>query len=220
MPVDPLPAGKGGKPPYDHERRCKATRRCGLRCERWALRGSNYCQFHGGRRKGQGKYWTQAVARFYKRALTESLEAVVAEHLEMKPDDQLTLFEELALVREAAAGHVKIYAAAIETGKQETIMAAGELMALAMQRVAEMCKAASAVNSTQKDKFSAHDLNYIIEQIIRISYDCFKDNDLVNVFASRIRSELQLSEKDRGTSITPDQEVLEMDKLTLGEPPQ
>jgi hypothetical protein len=160
------------------------------------------------------------VARFYKRALTESLEAVVAEHLEMKPDDQLTLFEELALVREAAAGHVKIYAAAIETGKQETIMAAGELMALAMQRVAEMCKAASAVNSTQKDKFSAHDLNYIIEQIIRISYDCFKDNDLVNVFASRIRSELQLSEKDRGTSITPDQEVLEMDKLTLGEPPQ
>jgi hypothetical protein len=219
MPVDPRPAGKGGKPPYDHERRCKATRRCGLRCERWALKGSNYCQFHGGRRKGQGKYWTQSVSRFYKRALTESLEAALSEHTAMKPDDQLALFEELALVRESASAHVKIYAAALETGKQDTILAAGELMALSMQRVAEMCKAAASVNSTQKDKFSIHDLNYIIEQIVRISYDCFKDEDLVNVFAHRVRTELQLHEKDRGTSITPDQEVTEMDRLTLGDVP-
>jgi hypothetical protein len=157
------------------------------------------------------------VARFYKRALTESLQAIVSEHLEMKPDDQLSLFEELALVRETAAGHVRVYSAAVESGKQETIMAAGELMALSMQRVAEMCKAAAAVANTQKDKFSAHDLNYIIEQIIRISYDCFKDDERVNAFALKIRNELQLREKDRGTSITPDQEVVQMDKLTLGD---
>jgi hypothetical protein len=216
MPCEPLPAGKGGKPPYDHPRRCQATRRCGLRCERWALSGSNNCQFHGGRRGGQGKYWTQFVGRFYKRSLTASLEAVLSEQLEMKPDEQLSLFEELALVREAANNHVKIYSLAVETGKQEAIMAAGELMAISMQRVAEICRIAAATHNEQKDKFSVHDLNYIIEQIIRISFDCFKDDPRVNKFALMIRENLQLT-KDQGTSITPDQEVLEMDKLTLGD---
>lgn len=217
MPVDPRPAGKGGKPPYDHERRCQATRRCGLRCERWALKGSNYCQFHGGRRKGEGKYWTQSVSRFYKRALTKGLEEALADHLEQKPSEQLSLLEELALMREAASGHVRVYSAALETGKQETILAAGELMALSMQRVAEVCKSAATVANASDDKLTPQDVSYIIEQIIRISYDCFKDDDRVNLFASRIRNELQLHEKDRGTSITPDQEVIEMDKLTLGD---
>jgi hypothetical protein len=217
MPAEPLPPGKGGKPPYDHPRRCQAIRRCGLRCERWALTGTINCQFHGGRKRGKGQYWIQAVSRFYKRSLTASLQAVIAEQMEMKPDDQLQLFEELALVREQASNHVKIYSAALESGKQDMIMAAGELMAISMQQVAEMCKSAAAVSNSQKEKFTAHDISYIVEQIIRISYDCFKDDERVNEFAMMIRTQLQLREKDRGTTITPDQDVLEMDRLTLGD---
>jgi len=216
MTVEPLPAGKGGKPPYDHPRRCQATRRCGLRCERWALQGSSYCQFHGGRRKGAGKYWVQKVARFYKRQLSDTLKAVLEEQLEAKPDDQLSLFEELALVRETAGNHVKVYSAAVDTGDQATIMAAGELMCISMQRVAEMCRIAAQVHNEQKSKFSIHDLNYIIEQIIRISYDCFEGDERVNQFALDIREKLQLR-TDQGTTLTPDKTVIEMDSLTLGD---
>jgi hypothetical protein len=159
------------------------------------------------------------VSRFYKRALTKGLEEALSEHLEQKPSEQLNLLEELALMREAASGHVRVYSAALDTGKQETILAAGELMAISMQRVADMCKSAATVAGAQDDKLTAQDVAYVIEQIIRISHDCFKDDDLVNLFASRIRTELQLKEKDRGTSITPDQEVIEMDRLTLGDVP-
>jgi hypothetical protein len=202
-----------GPPPEDSDRRCTAMRRCGLQCKRWALKGIDVCQFHGGKKPRY--YWTQHVSRFYKRSLGESLEAVLRESLEHSPDEQITLFEELALMRETANQHVKIYSAALATEKQDTIMTAAELMAMSLQRVAEMCKAASAVHNQQKEKFSVHDLNYVIEQIIRISHDVFNGLPQVNEFAMRIRDELQLS-SNNGTTITPDQDVLGMDEATLG----
>lgn len=217
MPVDPLPVGQGGKPPYDHPRRCQGIRRCGLRCERWALRGSKFCQFHKGR-KNRLSYWNQHVSKFYARALTDTLKARVEEHLSQKPDDQISLFEELALMREAASQHVTIYNAVLQHGKQESVLAAAELMALSLSRVADICKSAATVHNIQKDKFSIHDLNFIIEQIIRISYDVIKDEAIATQLAIRLRSELQLT-SNVGTTITTDQMVQQMDHETAP-PPQ
>jgi hypothetical protein len=204
-----------GKPASDSEFRCQGIRKCGLRCERWALKSKKYCQFHGGRKRGYEKDWLVRVAGFYRRSLTKALEDAVQESLAQKPDDVLNLFQELALTREAAQLSVRMYGAALETNKQESILIAAELMAMHLQKVAEMCKAAAALHTEQREKFSVHDLNYIVEQIIRISYDTFKEHELVNHFALRLRREIQIS-KAQATTITPDQEVLEMDKDTTG----
>jgi hypothetical protein len=204
-----------GKPASDSVFRCQGIRKCGLRCERWALKSKKYCQFHGGRKRGKEKDWLVRVAGFYRRSLTKALNDAVQESLEQKPDDVLNLFQELALTREAAQLSVRMYGAALETDKQESILIAAELMAMHLQRVAEMCKAAASLHTEQREKFSVHDLNYIIEQIIRISYDTFKDHELVNHFALRLRNEIQIS-KAQATTITPDQEVLEMDRDTTG----
>jgi hypothetical protein len=157
------------------------------------------------------------VSKFYARALTDTLKARVEEHLNQKPDDQISLFEELALMREAASQHVTIYDAVLQQGKQESILAAAELMALSLSRVADICKSAATVHNVQKDKFSIHDLNFIIEQFIRISYDVIKDEATANKLAVRLRSELQLTQAV-GTSITTDQMVQQMDQETA--PPQ
>jgi hypothetical protein len=143
------------------------------------------------------------------------LQTAIQESLDAKPDDVLNLFQELALTREAAQVSVRMYGAALETNNQDSILIAAELMAMHLQKVAEMCKAAAALHDEQRQKFSVHDLNYIIEQIIRISYDTFKEHELVNVFALRLRKEIQISSV-QSTTITPDQEVLEMDRDTTG----
>ena len=130
-----------------------------------------------------------------------------------KPDDQISLFEELALMREAASQHVQIYDAVLQQGKQESILAAAELMALSLSRVADVCKSAATIHNVQKDKFSIHDLSFIIEQFIRISYDVIKDEEIANKLALRLRSELQLTQAV-GTSITTDQMVQQMDQET------
>lgn len=199
-----------GPPPEDHPGRCQAKRKCGLRCKRWAIRGARTCQYHGGRR---GTYTVNRVPRFYQRKMTAALKAVIAEHLDEDPDEQLSLFTELALMRDFAGQSVAMYSAALEVNKPDMINEAGQLMAMSLQRVADICKSAAAVHSTQKDKFSSHDLNYVIEQIIRISWDCFRDHPNLEQFAVKLREHVQLSQA-QGTTITADQQVLEMDRMT------
>lgn len=215
----------GGQAPQGHERQCKGMRKCGLQCRRWALRGSKYCQFHGGkyneRRNHSGrkrKEWTKHIMRFYSRNLSKSLAEALEASLAQKPDDQLALFEELALVREHANNSVKLYSMALDKGSPDAVMAAGELMCIHMKQVADVCAVAAKVHNDQKDRFSIHDLNYIIEQITRISYDCFSHLDEAAVinFAKTVREQLQIAQENKGTSSTPDSIVAQMDKATLG----
>ena len=206
----------GGQAPDDHPRRCTSIRRCGLRCSKWAARGATTCRFHGGRPKEQDKRWTQHVARFYKRHMTAALNAVVEEALAEKPDEQLAVFEEIALVRAASARSVAMYGAALEQQNPEAIMMAGSIMAEQLSQVVELCKIATQINAVQKDKYSVHDLNYVVEQIIRISYDVFKDDeDKANEFAIKVRNELQLTAM-RPTPMTPEMLALQMHTSTIG----
>lgn len=214
---DPHSHGLGGPPHDDHPRRCQGIRFSGVQCRRWALKGTMFCQFHGGRHVHKANYWQQQVSRFYKRNLSKSLAEAIEDSLDLKPDDQFNLMEELALMREVAGQYVKVYGAALESGKQDVILSSGELMALALNQVSNICRQAAAVHNEQREKFSVHDLNYIIEQIIRISYDCFKDDDRCNTFALMIREQLDLKSNKQGTTITADQAVTEMDKLSMGD---
>ena len=158
------------------------------------------------------------MSKFYHRALTDTLKQRIDEQLSAKPDDQISLFEELALVREAASRHVMIYDAALKTDKQESILAAAELMAVSLQRVAEVCRLASTVHAVQKDKFSIHDLNFIIDQIIRISHDVIGDEALAHKLALALRTQLQLTDQGvKGTTLTTDDVVKAMDASTCGQ---
>lgn len=208
----------GGQAPEDSDsaRRCQAARRCGLQCRRWACIDSNFCPFHGGRKTNNRKYWTQHVGRFYKRHMGEALNAAVEAHLAIKPDDQLTLFEELALMRSAASQTVVMYDAALQSKVPEAVSLAASIMSDNLRAVAEVCKMAAQVHSVQKDKFSVHDLSYIIEQVIRVSYDTFKDYpELADKFAAAVRTQVSMT-RAATTTLTTDALVLEMDKATLG----
>ena len=211
----------GGQAPADStsERRCQATRRCGLQCRRWARKESRYCSFHGARSKKNRKYWNQHVARFYKRSISEGLNAAIEEHLNEKPDDQLMVFEELALLRHAANHAVHLYDLSLQSKNPEAIQLATSLMVDNLKTVVEVCKSATQIASVQKDKFSVHDLAYIIEQIIRISHDVFCDYpDLAARFAVSIRSSVSLSQSAATTQLTTDTLVREMDSASLGLP--
>ena len=86
-----------GKPPADHERRCQGKSNVRkARCEKWALTGSKYCQFHGGR---QRVVKVGRMKRVYSQHLGPTLKKRLEEMLDASHDDQVQLYEELALSR-------------------------------------------------------------------------------------------------------------------------
>ena len=112
------------------EFRCQTVRKkTGQRCRHWKCRQSNFCRFHGGRRTrgtGRNNYKPHPIANgrisalqgrrnmppIYKRYLKNTLSEVVNELCSATPYEQLQLFEEVALMRDAAGRSVSVYAAA------------------------------------------------------------------------------------------------------------
>jgi len=199
-----------GPPPENSPRRCHARRRNGERCRRWALRGRDYCQFHGGRR---GPVRTDRLPMFYSRQLNRTLQEAVESQLEMAPREQLALFEELALMRLTAQRTVSMWNAAVETGKPETEQMAVALMVEALKNVEHMCTAAARVESTAADKVSIHTLKAFVSQIVRIAYETMGEEhvELARKFEKLVREEIKLPSEEEGTTLTPDADVTRMD---------
>lgn len=213
-----------GKPPEGHDRQChtyiKKKRR---RCQRWAITGSDHCQFHGGHRAQSAVSRTRLLPVFYKYNLCKTLEEAVQEATGVDPSEQLGLFEELALMRVAANEAVQLYGIAMMVqASDETPQAkvdqlrinAAELMKGALREVANMCEAAARVNGVSADKFSIHNLNYVVHQMVSIAYDVFgpEHEDLAQAFEERLQKHVKLAKQTGGTQITPDADVILMDE--------
>lgn len=202
-----------GKPPPEFQ--CQRIKRDGLRCRKWRLKGYDYCEFH---KKGgltvQGR--VRKLPPLYRYKLRESLQDKMIELMGEDPREALNLFEELALMRIAAGQAVTLFDKAHDVedeGKRlELLMSTASLMGGCLKEVQSMCESAARVESQGKDKYSIHSMKVIIDQIVLVSHKVFKAHPaLVLEFQEAINEHVRLPTENVGTSITPDQDVLDMD---------
>lgn len=206
-----------GAPPIDAPYRCQAKRKSGKPCMQYALKGSNYCQFHGGRRPAGTRI--NHLPRIYSRVLNKTLGDLFEEFLNQDPSEQITLFEELALMRATSLDAIRLWSKAHEhevTEKNhdkimELRLTAGNIMRDCLKDVQSMCESISNIDAKAKDKISAHQLLYVINQIIRMAHESFGNDPRVHLFEKLIRERIKVHAGEGGTNLTPDQDVLEMD---------
>lgn len=196
-------------------------------CKNPAVEGSRWCKHHG-RKKHHRALLVAAGARVsgdgrlgdvpavYKKAMSRSLREAVDEMMERAPAEQVALYEELALMRHTALQAVVLYDAALQTNKSELVANASQMLREALREVADMAQACSRVEQSSQDKLSLTQVSVIIDQIVRVAYDVFggeqEDLQKVTIFAEAIKHRVKLPTlENRGTTITPDQDVLEMD---------
>src|SRR5262249_16915231 len=169
----------GGQAP-DHLRCLTIRKRTGERCKWWRCRGSKYCYMHGGRRSGgrgrnnynpkpiyNGRISTlqgRKMPPIYRQYLRKTLSQAVSELYNMPPDEQLQLFEELALMRDAAGQAVRLYGIArdIADAKPDDMQArrnatdAAAIMSSALMQVVKAVDRAHSINAQATDKISVH----------------------------------------------------------------
>lgn len=243
-------------PPPD-EWRCKRIKRNGERCKMWSLSdprhpiyggggtsgGKNVplgrCRMHSGRLpKPLDPIDNTRLPMFYQRRLTKTLKKAVQESLGRTNAEQIALYEELALVREAAGQAVQNYGeaadlqadfeSAISAGKKiseqdflavksVTSEAAGQMVA-ELKNVEHFASAIAKIEAASKDNVTIHLLNSIVHQTVRLFYEvCGVENiALAQRFEKLMKDKIVLPSQmsnATGTTITPDMDVLEMDGL-------
>jgi hypothetical protein len=216
-----------GTLPDGHPRRCQAKfkRTPGRLCKRAAMKGTNYCPFHGGKSLLKRKYKSTKVIRdiakmpvVYRKYLNKTLNDALEAQLGVKPSEQLQILEELALLRDFAGQSVAVYSATREAaeknpGHNDKVMAAGAFMAECLGRVSKMAEAAAKITSSTSNVDSIHDIQYIVFQIIRIMYQvCGPNNEQLAIeFERRVHRDLVLPKTPEGTTKEPHHDVEDMD---------
>jgi hypothetical protein len=147
---------------------------------------------------------------FYSKHLTGTLKAYVETCTGIDPNDQLSLFEELALVRHLAGDSIRLYQGAQQSGKPELLSGATALMREALSHVVKTCEAAARIDALAKDKISIHNLTFLVEQIVRIAFKTLDEDD-ARRFEVMVRSEIRIQSGPDGTMLTPDMDVTAMD---------
>jgi len=208
----------GGRAEPQHQ--CKATRRRdGERCTKFRLRGSEYCQFHGGRsRKSKKLIQTGHLPMWYKTVLNETLAQALEQATDAAPAEQLQIFEELALMRLAAKDAVALWSAAQESVNNETKAAAAEIMREALGAVVKTCDTAAKINAAATDKVSVHNIAHIVRQIVRIAHETMSDEKDALAFEAAVRDQIVIQTGPEGTTSTPDQTVEAMDDTVPAAP--
>lgn len=193
-----------------------------MRCWKIARRGTLYCARCA---KASAEVRSWHLPTFYRTHLSHTLTQALA--LVAENDQQaLELREELRLIRVAADQSVTLYGEALdvraiavdeETKKkaQQVVDDAAAAMKAALRDVSDHVLTAAKVESLSKDVFSPAAVRQLVDQIVRIAYEaCGEEHTAIaERFNEMIRRDLRLLAGDpRGTSITPDQDVLEMDR--------
>lgn len=223
-------AGLRGQPPKNHPRRCWGIMRNGERCTQWALKGGTRCRSHGGWRNklSNGSHDLGFMPAFYRKKLTQSLSEAVQHQLNLESDEQFSVLEELALMRESTGDFVQLYGVAHQAYEEnptdellQAKLAAGELMRTALDKVVAIADKAAKIHFTGKNVFTALDLKMVVNQMTAIMFEiCGTSHmDLAREYEHALTTKLALpSSGDEGTTITPDQDVIDMDSTIPSAP--
>lgn len=229
-PDDPLPNkplnGACDRPEFQCQH---IIRRLKRRCRRYALRGGRFCQKHN---KGVGKL--KNVVRnnhlpiFYRKNMTKTLAQAVEEQLAVSPQEQLNLYEELALMRDACGQAVGLYSKARELADaepdnmkaQNMVLESSLLMRDYLKEVVSICESAHRIEASAKDKVSVHQLHFFVAQLVQQIYKGVgEDITTARHIEHLIRTNLALpaAQGSTGTTISPDMDVRAMDETIPGE---
>lgn len=191
-------------------------------CRQYRLKDGVYCKKHSvGPNAIRGN---RTLPKFYKRHLTKTLADRLDELTGGAPSEQLSLFEELALMREASGTAVALYGIAHDACAQQpenaklqaTLMAATAMMQESLSEVVRVCEAAARVDAHAKDKVSIYALHHFVDQIVRAAYDTFEGNveqQVLDRFDELLKSRIKLPGGDGqgGTKSLPSDDVADMD---------
>lgn len=215
-----------GCPPADHKNRCQGKkRRTRNRCKRWALKGSKYCQFHGGRQKVAKKIMRKRYAKFLGQTLRDKINELSTDpHF-----DQVNLYDEIAIARLGAIQALKLAEPALlgtHDLKPETIALSLSCLHDAMDRVRDVVVAASKIEKDSDGRVSLRVVDLVIVQIIKTIYKICPDETLAIELEKTIRDTVRLpviADGSSGAMIaegvenTPDCIVNEMDASICGD---
>lgn len=218
----------GGQCPRDYHGplRCKATSRVTReRCRRHVCIGKDVCYYHGGRyAKDKSLPRINTLPRFYRNRLSQTLNSFVDACLDTSPQEQLALFEELAIARDMCGKALEDWdkiknlspeqRATLGEQKYSLLLETMEALARqAMTYVQETSKSATYVYTAAKDKLSIHNLQAVVNQITRLAYTALgpENEHLAKKFDELIQREVRVIETNDGTALTPDMDAMLMD---------
>jgi hypothetical protein len=166
------------------------------------------------------------LPKFYSRVMTQTLRERIDESTARTHDEQIELYEELALMRESASEAVRVWSLAVtrlEEARAEgrdtklligVVQDASQLMAQHLEHVKEYALAIARVRSMTKDKLTLHTLYGVVHQVTRLMYEvCGDENEaLARELEQRLRTDIVIPTDGReGTTLTPDQTAMDMD---------
>lgn len=194
-------------PPEGHERQCKAkSQRTRVRCRRWALVGSNYCQFHGGRRAAAiyGRTGKRRLPIFYSKFLGPKLTKRVNELMNSPHDEQVSLYQELAVARSNACEALILARPLYDETTADTLTPEIKSLMIqtlsqAMSEVKDLVLAASKLEKESGDKVSLKIVNLIVMQIVLAVNDvCGSEHlDIAEAIARAIDERVRLPINDK-----------------------
>jgi len=206
----------GGRAIEGHPRQCQYMRAGIIRCGKWAVKGSDYCATHGGKCEANSPDRIVRVGHlptFYSDKLKGTLKAAVEGALQAPVAEQLSVLEELAVSRATAGLVVDMFQQAVDKNNGEAMQKAGFLVRETMEKIARLADIAARIQASGPN-ISVHTIHLIVNQIVRIAYEVFADDQpRAELFERMVRENVRLPSfgEAEGTSITPDQDVMEMD---------
>lgn len=244
-----------GPPPPDSPWRCGFTLATGRRCRAWSLatpetrnqhtstglrRPLGLCRIHN-RWADSGHLWGLAnVSNFYRRALGPTLLAAMEDQLSQSQPEQVSVTQELALMRAGSHEAVRLHAEAVEvvriaegTGDPAHIQAARDILATTahemmsqLERVTDVVIKQARIEASLlgKDGVTAHSLYSVVSQVTRIFYVvCGEEHEgLARMVEEKIKNEVRMpgAGSAEGTDIRPGDAVTAMNLSIPTEPPE
>ena len=159
----------------------------------------------------------------YSGRLNGVLKRAVDAIAETPADQQLGLLEELAMLREVSTVALKGYELAVSSevtqNKEELMCAATTAVVVCLREVRDTAVAAARIDQSVSGYVSKHTLRALVGRMVRTMYQVCgeRHQDLAEEFAKKVERDIQIPTRDaEGTVLTPDQDVLAMDALTVG----
>lgn len=189
------------------------------------------------RRRGLKARW-RSKARLeipvaYSKYLSNTLAERIMELASGSRDEQLDLSEDLALVRLTARDAAVMYDALCQTpvmsaeGRPieavlQARLAAGAILREALKEVADMCERyVKVAYAPSRSQISVLNLDMILSQVVTEAYDVLGESpDMiakVMELSQRVKA-IRLPDENIGTTITPDMDVLAMDRTIPASP--
>lgn len=204
----------------NHEHRCQALHKTTReRCKKYAVRGSKFCVQHGGRLKGRIKPQNKVMSREFMSAgylqhVGPTLKKQLEHFLSKPHDEQVSLYEELAVARATATQALKLASPLFEdqtnaTPEMKKLLNDPAFKALAlstlndaMGRVKDLVVAASKIEKDAEDKVSVKVINLFILQILRaIESVVGDDRELLMKINDAIDTQVKMPLNDKSDAI-------------------